>query len=269
MSDIKFTSPSGLGLRFDSNGNLYLEGHLFDSIPTDELWWSGCPPTSLAFKSPDTTSTTKRMWMLDGSLHIQGVFHPNSTDNEILAGDFIIKDNNGNPIASFTDDGDLYLKGDIVNEGSCTAPAYNPSKWNDGSYIQARNNCYNYESDEITYTYAQPGRASGNPITSVDPDEVKNAAIDDGLVWKGATLPSPPYCSSGGHLVCLVIWPYVDYHWYRLDTGGKWSHKMGDSPATNKDNSDDEIDDPETCDRGSYTTFVGYFCTCGNNAFIR
>ena len=41
-----------------------------------------------------------------------------------------------------------------------------------------------------------------------------------------------------------------DYHWYRQDAGGKWSHKPGGKKATDKDQSGNEITDPETADRG-------------------
>lgn len=83
--------------------------------------------------------------------------------------------------------------------------------------------------------------------------DVLNAAIADGLVVvecdKGCG------CSDCRHQVALVIWPGVDYHWYRLDKDGKWSHKPGRTPATNLDNSGNLINDPRTADRGNYTEF--------------
>lgn len=47
--------------------------------------------------------------------------------------------------------------------------------------------------------------------------------------------------------------PWNDYHFYREDTPGKWSHKRGDSAATRLDASGKEITDPETANRD-------YFC---------
>lgn len=32
-------------------------------------------------------------------------------------------------------------------------------------------------------------------------------------------------CPKEGHLVALVIWPTVDFHWYRKGRNGYWSHK--------------------------------------------
>jgi hypothetical protein len=43
----------------------------------------------------------------------------------------------------------------------CNPPSYRPDKWNDYGPIQFNNNCYNYGNDEVTWTYAQPGRACG------------------------------------------------------------------------------------------------------------
>jgi len=58
-----------------------------------------------------------------------------------------------------------------------------------------------------------------------------------------------------------VIWPGVDYHWYRQDKVGCWSHKPGSTPARNTDNSGHAIADPRTCNRGSYTNFCTYMIT--------
>jgi hypothetical protein len=35
-----------------------------------------------------------------------------------------------------------------------------------------------------------------------------------------------------------------DYHWYRLDNNGLWSHKPGSTPATTVDGKGNEITDP-------------------------
>jgi hypothetical protein len=64
----------------------------------------------------------------------------------------------------------------------------------------------------------------------------------------------------GHYLVALVIasghqvpkWSFEeyarDYHWYRQDKDGMWSHKPGHSEATNLDGSGNEIYDPRACD---------------------
>ena len=63
--------------------------------------------------------------------------------------------------------------------------------------------------------------------------------------------------------MALVIRPepvaQPDFHWYRLDDNGMWSQKHGPAPCQNVDESGNAISDPETCDRGDYTLFCGYF----------
>jgi hypothetical protein len=45
-------------------------------------------------------------------------------------------------------------------------------------------------------------------------------------------------------------------------SGTFWSHKPGGTAARNTDNSGRVITNPETCNRGPYTQFCGYFYTC-------
>lgn len=150
----------------------------------------------------------------------------------------------------------------LLEEAYCTTPAYEPNYWNDGGTIQYNNNCYNYANNKRTDTFAQPGRASGNMYSAINCQEVGDGAESDGL------LPLPPsgVCPDGMTKVALVIWPNVDYHWYRQDSDGLWSHKPGGTQATNLDNSGNIITDPETCNTGYYTVFCGYFCTCSDVA---
>lgn len=136
------------------------------------------------------------------------------------------------------------------------APPYNPGKWNNDPTILARNNCYNYGCDKITNTRAQPGLGSGRRYSTHDCNDVASAARRDGLSSvPGATGNPPP----NSHYVALVMAPGLDYHWYRFDANGRWSHKAGSTPATDRDHSGRVILNPETADRHIYTDFCGYF----------
>jgi hypothetical protein len=138
------------------------------------------------------------------------------------------------------------------------APRYNPALWNNPP-VQGSNNCYNYANNQATNTFAQPGCATGDPYTSPSCDGVIPAARSDGLV------PCPnfaaPLVADRGWYVALVIWPGQDYHWYRQDNTGCWSHKPGKTAAANTDNSGHLITDPRTCDRGPYTVFCTFMVT--------
>lgn len=136
-------------------------------------------------------------------------------------------------------------------------PIYEPDKWNDGGVIQKKNNCYNYACNVQTNTYAQPGKASGNMYSQFTCPEVSDGAKSDGLIH--VAVGSCKLCC---HKVALFVWPGWDYHWYRQDGSGMWSHKPGETEATNLDNSGNPITDPLTADRGGYTDFCGFFCVC-------
>lgn len=138
------------------------------------------------------------------------------------------------------------------------APAYNPAFWNQPS-IQPRNNCYNYANNRATNTFAQPGRAHGAQTSTMQCAQVNAAAIKDGL--RNVPNFTTPLAKGRGWYVALVIWPNVDYHWYRQDNVGCWSHKPGQTAARNTDNSGKPITDPRTCNRGGYIQFCGYMNT--------
>ena len=155
---------------------------------------------------------------------------------------------------------DWYTK--IPSRACFCAPRPDLAAWNTDPNIQWNNNCYNYGTNYRTDTYAQPGFASGQEENDLSACSVPSGHISatmgaaaDGLI----ALPSNNNtCPKVGHLVALVISPNSDYHWYRKGRNGKWSHKMGGSPATILDNSGNPITDPRTADRASYVDFCTF-----------
>jgi len=89
-------------------------------------------------------------------------------------------------------------------------------------------------------------------------------------------------CPAGSYKGALVMDPFTggddvyDYHWYRQDQGGYWSHKPGWGEATNVDASGQVISDPRLANRDytdsshnsetgeatgyNYSQFGGFFC---------
>jgi hypothetical protein len=132
---------------------------------------------------------------------------------------------------------------------------FNPGFWNNPA-VQPHNNCYNYGRNWRTDTFAQPGRAHGAQTGTMACANVTTAAMADGLVKRCTCLPISEWPR---RLMALVIWPGVDYHWYRHQRGGFWGHKPGSTAARNTDNSGVIVTNPETCDRGGYTNFCDYF----------
>lgn len=129
--------------------------------------------------------------------------------------------------------------------------------WNQFSHLRLNNNCYNYSTNRVTNDFAQPGDASNSIFTDLSCEDVYGAASKDlGLN------PTKFYRFNGkkdATLIALVVWPGNDFHWYRRDDNGLWSHKIGSDPASNKDSSGKIIEDPVRADRGDYTRFCGYF----------
>jgi hypothetical protein len=140
------------------------------------------------------------------------------------------------------------------------APIYDPGKWNIPG-IQPYNNCYNYANNQITNTFAQPGRAHGSQTSIMGCNTVNPAAQADSLT--NAADFSTSLSSGQGWYVALVVWPGFDYHWYRQDNNGCWSHKPGQTPAKDLDDSGNRITDPKVADRGPYTDFCTYMITNG------
>ncbi len=134
-------------------------------------------------------------------------------------------------------------------------PPYNPGWWNNDAIRLQNNNCYNYGCDTVTNSFAQPGRGSGRMYTSISCGEVGPAAARDGLV-SIANVDNTP---AQGHYVALVVGPNWDFHWYRRDSTGMWSHKPGGTYVINYDQSGVSISDPRTANRGRYTDFCGFY----------
>ncbi|XP_020892477.1 uncharacterized protein LOC110231765 [Exaiptasia diaphana] len=143
-------------------------------------------------------------------------------------------------------------------------PLYNTNRWRNW-IIQYCNNCYNYGSDIPSppwYRFAQPGLGNGGvgfarPITA---NRVLAAANGDGVVTQrvGDTdaVPNPP---ANSHLVALVVAPDSslnardgDFHWYRLDSSGRWSHKPGRTPVKDRDGRGRTINDPRMAANNPY-----------------
>jgi hypothetical protein len=142
--------------------------------------------------------------------------------------------------------------------------AFNPGFWNNDATTRLNNNCYNYASNWRTNTFAQPGRGSGHIYPAITCPAVSTAALSDGMHHRFDCFPDN---EKPRFLVAMVVSPgpgFVDYHWYRKHQGGFWGHKPGGTAARNFDESHNLITDPQTCNRGPYTQFCGYFYGCNS-----
>lgn len=157
---------------------------------------------------------------------------------------------------------------DTPLRGPDTVPKYDPKTDNFGCYIteQWDNNCYNYGSDILTNTFAQPERGTQHKWVYNTCEDVTRAAISDGLISIGKEYPSAP--AAEGHFLALLIWPDTNFHWVRLDSNGLWSHKPGGTAVKNKDNDRKDISNPSIQDFSPWTEFCGYFVVVPSKATI-
>ncbi len=143
-------------------------------------------------------------------------------------------------------------------------PPYDPGLWNNPP-IRNSTNCYAYAANDPNGHppgKPQPGEHCGHPMTDTTCAEVSRAAQCDGMI----PAPNPPTPRAGYYPVALVMDPGVDYHWYRQDDNGRWSHKPGNTDARDVDASGNPITNPQTANRDysgsggpNYRDFCGYF----------
>jgi len=146
------------------------------------------------------------------------------------------------------------------------------SRWNSPKDRKGCNNCYNYATNQPNSSFAQPGWAGGimnsSPYTC---GGLLAGAEADGLSFAGQTLDEGrERCPEDCCLVALVNSGF-DFHWYRRDDDGTWSHKPGASDATNLDAGGQLILDPSGANHNyggaaeggrNYDNFCGFMCVC-------
>ena len=68
------------------------------------------------------------------------------------------------------------------------------------------------------------------------------------------------YVAKPNTILFAGVYYEQDYHYYRYEPQyGLWSHKRGCTPVIATDASHNLIFDPQSCDRGPYRLFMGYF----------
>lgn len=138
-----------------------------------------------------------------------------------------------------------------------------------------KNNCYCFASNYLAgQRYALPGRYRGRPATAVTVGEIDAGLRADG--WRD-TCQNP-----SGLTIGAAIWPGYDYHFWRLVSNGNewlWGHKPGGTPVIYKDRSNWTLKKyvtgsgsyiwmhPESCNRGEYTVFLGFYYQRNSTAF--
>ena len=163
-------------------------------------------------------------------------------------------------------------------------PPYNPDKYNNDSAIRHSHNCFAYafgvidplqrkkcaDTKDCAVPFHVPGKESGYDrinAKSCAETMIRTLADSDG----GYPIGFTGKCRRGFSKIATVVDPDRDFHYYRQDTNGMWSHKPGATPVTNKDSAGNPIYDPDLAgryypseeshkDELDYSGFCGYYC---------
>jgi len=154
--------------------------------------------------------------------------------------------------------------------GPDTVPDFDLANDVGGCFLekQSQNNCYNYGTDILTNTFAQPGVGSSTlRYGGITCESISMRAVSDGLIPLNTT-ETPTDVPEVGHYVSLWSSPW-DYHWARRDSNGMWSHKPGMSPVKTVDNAGMPMKNPATASMRPYTEMCGYFIAVPSKMTIR
>jgi hypothetical protein len=163
-------------------------------------------------------------------------------------------------------------------------PPYEPNRWNATKEIRETHNCFAYamnvndpkqivncrKNKDCNVSFHQPGSASGHNQFSSERDktcpEMIGRILGDNPGIRQTTFTAR--CPNETSKIAIVVDPKEDYHFFRQDTNGMWSHKPGGTAVTNKDSSQRPIYDPKLANRNylmdgghlNYNMFCSYLC---------
>ena len=156
------------------------------------------------------------------------------------------------------------------------------TSFNENPYVRESHNCYMYflnkkNKDVVKMCKkdyhkhklckrAQPGYASGYPLLNKKdykcPKIMERTLVDNPNIYK---IGENKKCIPSHYKGALVVAPNRDYHYYRENDDGKWTHKPGYKPSTNYDSKNNFIFNPRKASRDyggtlNYKDFCGYLC---------
>lgn len=165
--------------------------------------------------------------------------------------------------------GDCYFK----------KPQWLPDRWNSLHPDDLKiTNCYSYAFDRIEKNHSsenthkpQPGELSNSSLNNRScKNIIANVEDDLNIKLEETSLTSPIKCNH--YRIAIVLdnsGEYKDYHFYRQDSDGLWSHKQGKGKVKRFDASKNLIYDPKKANRNyskddngdkyNYEMFCGYF----------
>ena len=167
----------------------------------------------------------------------------------------------------------------IFSKLNGSEPSFNDNIWNNKQNIKKTHNCYAYVLDIVNENFKskpQPGYASGFSYLSDDDiracDKMFERIKADNPSFFKISYEEP--CPVGYRKGYLAVDDSndTDYHFWRLDSSGYWSHKPGSTNAKTKNYDGKDIIAPHKSRRESnshiYNKSCGYFCFDPKNSNI-
>lgn len=169
---------------------------------------------------------------------------------------------------------------------SAAEPPFNPDRYNSDPMVQETHNCWSYsmdvlDPDQLTQCankpttcqlrYHQPGGTKGLSKL-LGEAKGRSCATVERLMRADVPEIQPTTfgarCPADTSKIALVVHPGEDYHFYREDPDGFWSHKDGANKVKRYDAEGKPIVNPQTAardyrPRGSflnYKDFCGFYC---------
>lgn len=168
------------------------------------------------------------------------------------------------------------------------SPKYTAKRWNGNKYVRKSHNCYTYFLNKTQKHPVnkcrrrgrkkcykpQPGYHAGH--TFIKNKNITCKAYNKRILADNKSIRKTRKrdCPNGYYLGALAVNPGYDYHFYRRDKNGYWSHKAGPTKATVYDASGKLIKDPKYANRKhgkrlNYKKFCGYYCIPNDQRKIR
>lgn len=167
-------------------------------------------------------------------------------------------------------------------------PHFGGEDYNQDRAVTKSHNCYSYASNVIDsklvelcrqkgmnsscrQNFHQPGALNGDRF-ALNATERRSCPIVEKLML--SDIPNAQKtdfiskCPTGTSKIALVVDPGEDYHFYRQDNNGMWSHKDGSNKAKRYDALKRDIFNPQLASRDyrwqgsdlNYTDFCGFYC---------
>jgi len=167
-------------------------------------------------------------------------------------------------------------------------PDFDPDIFNKRKGLKEAQNCFAYAfdyrklpksctKDSCDMPFPQPGRASGHKDWS-DVNGKRCPDLVGRLLGDMPNLKIASFkrkCPAKYSKIAIVVDEDEDYHFYRQDSNGYWSHKPGATDVTHLDGTKRPIYDPQLASRYypnsglHYDEFCSYLCAPKDNLRLR